>query len=85
MEREVPILGKIPHVNRLFVNPRAQVRLHGPADDDAHLQSRLEQALRQAGVSDDQRKQILDRLEDARRERPDEEQIVIEVEPDGVR
>jgi hypothetical protein len=84
MEGEVPILGKIPHINRLFVN-KAQIRLHGPEADGADLGSRLEKALKEAGVSDDQRKQILDRLDDARRERPDQEHIVIEADPGGVR
>ena len=85
MERDVPVLGKIPHLNRLFVNPKAQIRLHGPQEEGSDLHSRLERALNEAGVSDDQRKQILDRLEDAQRERPDEEQIVIEADPTGVR
>jgi hypothetical protein len=84
MERQVPVLGNIPHLNRLFINPKAQIRLHTP-EQDADVRERLESALKEAGVSDDQRTKILDRLDAARLESPDQEQITIEADPAGVR
>ena len=86
MEPGIPVLNKIPHLGRLFVmNPKAKVELRVRDEKAAaDLRSRLDAALREAGISDQQRHQIMQRTTESLRERPDG-QIIIESDPSGTR
>ena len=86
MEPGIPVLNKIPHLGRLFVvNPKAQVELRLRDEKAASdIRSRLDAALREAGVSDQQRQQIILRATESLRERPDG-QIIIESDASGTR
>ena len=85
MEPGIPVLNKIPHLGRLFIHPKAQVEIRRRDEKAAaDLRSRLDTALREAGVSDEQRQQIIQRTTESLRERPDG-QIVIESDPSGTR